>query len=117
MPGTVSSESEMIRMIESGKPPKKPAINASTRPTPTPTKPAMRPILRVLPTPSAITVHRSRPWVSVPSQCPTPGGTRGTVAPTFAILELTTSGPMIANRTIAVSMASPMISCLVIRGS
>ena len=32
MPGTVSSESEMIRMIESGSPPKNPAIRASVRP-------------------------------------------------------------------------------------
>ena len=64
-------------MTESGRPPKKPAMSARTRPIPTPTKPAIRPIFSVFGVPSAMTVQRSRPWVSVPRKCCAFGGRRG----------------------------------------
>ena len=86
MPGTVSSESEMIRMIESGSPPKKPAMSASTSPMPTPTKPGDEADLERV----ADAEGHDRPQVAAlgvgAQEVLRLGGRRGVVAPTLGHL-------------------------------
>ena len=101
----------MIRMKPSVRPPMNPEIIPRRSPRPIPTKPAMSPILSEFGVPRTSTVHRSRPWVSVPRRCNPLGTRRGVEAPTTACFASTISGPTVEKMSSTASMDRPMTSC------